>query len=79
MQGLSVCGSQALKSKLNSYGPRAYLLYGMWVLPGSGIELLPPALAGRFFTTEPQGKSKTMFPDAWSVYSPPVSYISSDS
>ena len=28
----------------------------MWDLPGSGIEHLSPALAGRFFTTEPQGK-----------------------
>ena len=25
-------------------------------LPGPGIELLSPALAGRFFTTEPPGK-----------------------
>ena len=29
---------------------------GMWDLPGSGIEPVSPALAGRFFTTEPPGK-----------------------
>ena len=28
----------------------------MWDLPGSGIEPVSPALAGRFFTTEPPGK-----------------------
>ena len=28
----------------------------MWNLPGSGIELRSPALAGRFFTAEPPGK-----------------------
>ena len=30
----------------------------MWDLPGSGIELMSPSLAGRFFTTEPPGKSQ---------------------
>ena len=29
---------------------------GMWDLPGPGIELASPALAGNFFTTEPSGK-----------------------
>ena len=28
----------------------------MWDLPGSAIEPVSPALAGRFFTTEPPGK-----------------------
>ena len=28
----------------------------MWDLPGPGIEPMSPALAGRFFTTEPPGK-----------------------
>ena len=28
----------------------------MWDLPGSGIETESPALAGGFFTAEPQGK-----------------------
>ena len=26
---------------------------GIWALPGPGIEPMSPALAGRFFTTEP--------------------------
>jgi len=29
---------------------------GMWDLPAPGIEPMPPALAGRFFTIEPPGK-----------------------
>ena len=33
----------------------------MWDLPGLGIELVSPTLAGRFFITEPPGK-----PPAWS-------------
>ena len=32
------------------------MLCGMWDLPGSGFELVSPALAARFFTTEPPGK-----------------------
>ena len=28
----------------------------MWDLPGSGTELMSPALAGRFFTTKPPRK-----------------------
>ena len=36
---------------------RAELLCGKWDLPGSGIKLVSPALAGRFFTTEPSGKN----------------------
>ena len=30
--------------------------HGMWDLPRSGIELLSPALAGKFFTNESPGK-----------------------
>jgi len=29
-------------------------------LPNSGIELLPPTLAGGFFTTEPPGKPQNV-------------------
>ena len=32
---------------------RASLFQGLWDLPGPGIDPLPPALAGEFFTTEP--------------------------
>ena len=38
-------------------GTPAQLLCGMWDLPRPGIKLASPALAGRFFTTEPPGKS----------------------
>ena len=33
----------------------------MWDLPGSETELVSPALAGRFFTTEPPGKALKVF------------------
>ena len=32
------------------------LLHGLWDLLGPGIKFMSPALAGRFFTTEPPGK-----------------------
>ena len=54
--GFSSCGSRALEHRLNSCGRKAHLLHGIWDLPRSGIELVSPALAGGFFTTEPQGK-----------------------
>ena len=53
--GLS-CGSWALEYRLNSCGTQAELLSCMWDLPGWGTESVSPALAGRFFTTEPPGK-----------------------
>ena len=56
-RGLSSCGSWALERRLGSCGARAYLLHGMWDLPGSGLEPLSPALAGGFLTTAPPGKS----------------------
>ena len=54
--GLSRCGSWALEHRLDSCGTRAKLPPNMWDLTGSGIELMSPALAGGFFTTEPPGK-----------------------
>ena len=54
--GLGSYGFQALEHRLNSCGTWAYLLHGMWDLPGSGIEPMSCALAGGFFTTEPPGK-----------------------
>ena len=44
---------------LSSCGARAYLLRGMWDLPGPGLEPLSPPLAGRFLTTAPPAKSLT--------------------
>ena len=55
--GLSSCGSRALKHRLSSCSTRAWLLRGVWDLPGPGLEPMSPALAGGFLTTEPPGKS----------------------
>ena len=55
--GLSSCGSRALEHRLSSYVSLAQLLQGMWDLLGPGIKPVSPALAGRFFSTEPPGKS----------------------
>ena len=52
----SSCVSRALGHRLGSCGAWAQLFHGMWDLPRSGIEPMSPALAGRFFTTEPPGK-----------------------
>ena len=54
--GLSSCGSWALDHRLSSCGARAQSLCGMWDLPRSGLEPMPPALAGGFLTTAPPGK-----------------------
>ena len=48
---LSSCSTQAQWSCA-----RAWLLCGMWDLPGPGIELTSPALQGGLLTTGPQGK-----------------------
>ena len=55
--GLSSCGSWALEHRRSSCGARAQLLRGMWDPPGPGLEPVSPALAGRFLTTVPPGKS----------------------
>ena len=54
-RGLSSCGSWALEHRLSSCGAQADLLCGMWDLPRPGIKPMPPAVASRFFTTEPPG------------------------
>ena len=33
----------------------------MWDLPGSGVKLMSPAMAGEFFTTEPPGEPPFRF------------------
>ena len=58
--GLSSCGSPALEHRLSSFGAWAELLCGMWDLSGPGIEPMSSALAGRFFTTEPQEKPEPL-------------------
>ena len=54
---LSSCGLWALGLRLSSCGAWALLLRGMWDLSGPGLEPVSPALAGRFLTTAPPGKS----------------------
>ena len=56
-RGLSSCGLRALEHRLSSCGAQAQFLHGMWDIPGPGIESMSPALAGRFLTTAPPGKS----------------------
>ena len=46
--------------RLSSCGARAQLLRGMWDLPRPGLERVSPALAGRFSTTAPPGKPKSI-------------------
>ena len=71
--GLNSCGFQALEHGLNSYGFQALehglnscgawtlMLCRMWDLLRLGIKPKSPALAGRFFTTEPPGKPIYMY------------------
>ena len=42
---------------LSSCGAQAQLLCSMWDLPGPGVKPMCPALAGKFLTTRPLGKS----------------------
>ena len=66
-RGLSSCGSQALERRLRTCGARALLLRGMWDLPGPGLEPMSPALAGRFLTTEPPGRSNYCYFEFFSI------------
>ena len=38
-------------------GTWGLVLRGMWNLPGPGIKVISPTLAGKFLSTEPPGKS----------------------
>ena len=58
--GLHNRGPQALEQRLNSCGAQGWLLSSMWDLPGPRIEPVYPALAGRFFITEPTQKSESL-------------------
>ena len=55
--GFSNCSSWALEHRLSSCGTGALFPHDMWDLFRSGIEPVPLALAGRFFTTEPPRKT----------------------
>ena len=48
--------SVVVAPKLSSCGAQAQWPHGMWDHPGPRIEPRSPALASRFFTTEPPGK-----------------------
>ena len=67
--GFSSCCSRAPEHRLNSSGSQASLLCGRWDLPGPGIELVSPALAGELFTTEPPGKPRTLHFETRYLYS----------
>ena len=49
------------KRRLSNCGSQAQLLRGMWDLPRPGLELVFPALAGRFSTTAPPRKPCIFF------------------
>ena len=49
------------RAGFSSCGSRAYSLRGMWDLPGPGLKLVSPAVAGGFLTTAPPGKSLGSF------------------
>ena len=49
-------GPWAPEHRSSSRGSGPSLLCGTWGLLGPGIKPMSPALAGRFFTTEPPGK-----------------------
>ena len=53
---LSICGRLGSRAQALSYGAGAQLLGRVWDPPRSGIGPGSPALAGRFFLTEPPGK-----------------------
>ena len=55
--GASLVAEHRLQTRrLSNCGSWAELLRGMWELPRPGLELVSPALAGRFSTTAPPGK-----------------------
>ena len=57
-----VVASSVVEHRLSSLGSvvlsQAQLPCGMWNLPRPGIKLMSRALAGRFSTTGPPGKSR---------------------
>ena len=55
-----VAGHRLQTRRLSSCGSRTQLLRGMWDLPRPGLEPVSPALAGRFSTTAPPGKPRSI-------------------
>ena len=58
LQQLQLTGSRVWAQQLQD--TRACLLHSMWKLPRPGIKPMSPALAGRFLTNGPSGKSLTL-------------------
>lgn len=61
MGALVLGASGALEHRLDSCSTQAWLLCRMWDLPRPGIELMSPALVGKFFITEPPGNPSSSF------------------
>ena len=60
-RSFSSCNSWVPGHRLSNCDAWASSLHGMWDLPTPGIKHAAPALAGRFFTTEPPEKSREDF------------------
>ena len=60
-RGLSSCGTWDLERRLSSCGVSAWLLRGIWGLPGPGLEPVSRALTDGFLTTAPLGKPSHSF------------------
>ena len=63
----SCCKARAVGASASAVvAPRIYstgstvVTHGPWDLPGPGLKLMSPALAGGFFTTEPPGKLQSL-------------------
>jgi len=59
--GSSHAGFSSAACRLSSCGTRDQWLRYMWSPPRPGIEPMTPALAGRFLSTVPPGKSFPFF------------------
>ena len=74
-----VCGLLILVSslapapglRLSSCRPWALLLRSLWNLPGLGVKPVSPALAGRFLTAGPPGKSSPSILPSFLFFLPP--------
>ena len=60
-RGRSSCSYWALEHRLSSCGHGLSCSAAYGNLPGPGIDPVFPAMAGRFFTTEPAGKPQRRF------------------
>ena len=60
---------------LGSCGTSAQVSHSMYDLPTPGIELMSPALAGRFLTTGPPGKSQDCISYAFTISKPIMTFF----